>query len=389
MEVVPINTAADLQPLGAAEHASLPPSHLTALDGLRGFACLCVVAYHCYNYGPSIPWPTLTVGMRRWTPTHFLAYGYMGVEMFFVLSGFCLAYPFFRHSSAGFDWKRYFLHRVRRIYPAYWGALLLLSMLALIISHLHIPTLTNSNVLVMPSFGRSLLSIINPETYLNGSFWTLKVELRWYILLPFLLILHRKIKSLGLVAVAVAVSLLYAETLGQNPNSRMSTLLSSLPIFLPLFVGGIWVAQIKAANTPDRIEQFLIRSARWGIVVALGLVALWAPVHSEEGIHFNRVVPGGLLAFFLLLLSLYDPVFRKLLTWRPLVSIGLFSYSLYLIHQPIIMLFSAVTRPLHWSGAIQFFFFQVAVFLFCIMFGFLFFQLAEKPFIRHTRSTER
>ena len=72
-----------------------------------------------------------------------------------------------------------------------------------------------------------------------------------------------------------------------------------------------------------------------------------------------------------------------------MVLVGLFSYSLYLIHQRIIMLFSAVTRSLHWSGAIQFFFFQVVVFLFCIMIGFLFFQLAEKPVIRHTISTKK
>lgn len=389
MDILPINDTTVSQPLRAPENAPLPPSHVTALDGFRGLACISVVAYHCYYYGPSVAWPTLTVGARKWTPTHLFAYGYLGVEMFFVLSGFCLAYPFFRHSGIGFDWKRYLIHRARRIYPAYWGALLFLSTLAVILSRLHMTSLANSNFLVLPSLGKSLLSIINPETYLNGSFWTLKVELRWYILLPFLLILHRRIKSIGLVAVAVAVSLLYAGTLGQTPNSRMSMLISSLPIFLPLFAGGIWVAQMKAANTPDRIEQFLIRYARWGMLVALCLTAFWAPVHSEEGIHYNRVVPGGLLAFFLLLLGLYDPVFRKLLTWRPLVSVGLFSYSLYLIHQPVIMLLSAITKPFGWPEVIQFFFFQVVVFLFCIMLGFLFYQLAEKPFLRHRISMEK
>jgi len=361
-----------------------PPSHLVALDGLRGLACLTVVAYHCFYYGGRTAWPRLTAGGREWTPTHFLTYGYLGVETFFVLSGFCLAYPFLSRPERGYDWKRYFVHRVRRIYPAYWGALLLLSALAFAISHFHIRPFADSNVLTLPSLGKSCLSIVNPETYLNGSFWTLKVELRWYLLLPLLLLLHRRTKSLGLMGVAIAVSLLYSMTLGNKPDSRMSTLLSSLPIFLPLFAGGIWIAEMCATDNPSRIEKFLIRHARWGLLVALGLVAVWTPTVSENVIRYSRVVPGGLLAFFLLLLGLYDPSVRKLLSWRPLVAVGLFSYSLYLIHQPVVMLVYALTKSLGWSAPTQFLFFQVAVFSVCILLGYLFYLFAEKPFLRRT-----
>ena len=318
--------------------AAAPQPHLAAVDGLRAVACLAVVAFHCFLYGGQILWPHLSLGRRDLTLAGFLAYGYLGVELFFVLSGFCLAYPILRHPERPHDWKRYFYNRARRIYPAYWGALLLLSALAVLIAHAHVAALLESRILVLPPLRRFCLSLVNPETDLNGSFWTLKIELRWYLLLPLLLVLHRRTKSVGLMGLAAVVSVAYALTLGAHPESKISNLVSPLPLYLPLFVAGIWIAEVFALGRPTRLEAALIRHARWGAGLSCLIVWIVTPSLSEQGFHHSRVVPGGLLASFLLLLLLYDPFIRKVLSWHPPVATGLFSYSLYLIHQPLIEL---------------------------------------------------
>lgn len=364
---------------------SVSQPHIAAVDGLRAAACLAVVSFHCFYYGGRSEWPRFALGQHEFLPSHFLLYGHLGVELFFVLSGFCLAYPFFRHPDRPYDWKRYFINRARRIYPPYWGALLLLSALAVVISHTHIPALVESRALQLPPVRRLCLSFINPETDMNGSFWTLKVELRWYLLLPLLLLLHRRTKSLGLMGVAVLVSVIYA--LAAKPGTQATNLISTLPLYLPLFVAGIWIAEMVAVGRPTRLELVLIRYARWGAVFSCVLIWLVTPPMPASDIRYDRVVPGGLLASFLLLLTLYDPALRRVLSWRPLVSIGLFSYSLYLIHQPMVEIAYAIVGPRGWPAYAEILFFQGAVPTGCVALGYLFYRVAEKPFLR--RSPQR
>ena len=380
----PTNTTLETDQLGTYQAAPVVPQpHFAAVDGLRAIACLAVVSYHCFYYGGRVEWPRLVLGRQELTASNFFLYGHLGVELFFVLSGFCLAYPFFRHPERSQDWKRYFLNRARRIYPPYWGALLLLGALALLIDHIGIGS-TASRVLVFPPIRRFCFSFINPETELNGSFWTLKIELRWYLLLPLLLLLHRRTKSLGLLGASALVCLLYTLTLGKHPGTQVTNLVGPLPLFLPLFVAGIWIAEILAVGKPTRLELALIRHARWGVVFSCVLIWLVTPASPEQVIRYNRAIPGGLLASFMLLLTLYDPIFKKALAWRPLVSIGLFSYSLYLIHQPIIELIYSVVKPLGWSASVQFLFFQCIVSTAAVVLGYLFYRVAEKPFLRRS-----
>src|SRR5690348_9263470 len=90
------------------------------VDQLRGLAALAVVVCHlsvsAYPDAPNVggePWPWLGV---------LLGFGYLGVPLFFVISGFCIHLPYARGLSAGGaapDWRRFFARRFRRLYPPY------------------------------------------------------------------------------------------------------------------------------------------------------------------------------------------------------------------------------------------------------------------------------
>src|SRR5436190_4496676 len=114
-----------------------------AVDGLRGVACLAVVLHHAYYHAGRYQWP---LGLPR-----LLSYGYLGVEIFFVLSGFCLAYPLLNTAKPAASWSTYAKRRARRILPAYWAALILLLIGSLVLTYWHVGVFSEDRLLVVPS----------------------------------------------------------------------------------------------------------------------------------------------------------------------------------------------------------------------------------------------
>jgi peptidoglycan/LPS O-acetylase OafA/YrhL len=113
----------------AAAHLKVPKPHLASLDGLRGLACLMVVCHHCWLQAGAYPVP-LAVGhvsldMGQWLFAQFN----VGVDLFFALSGFCLAAPLIRTGPSSWNWGRYLFRRCKRILPPFWIACAVLAAL--------------------------------------------------------------------------------------------------------------------------------------------------------------------------------------------------------------------------------------------------------------------
>ncbi len=205
------------------------PSHLRALDGLRGFACLAVVAHHCYFSAGRYTWP---LGLPR-----LFSYGYLGVEIFFVLSGFCLAYPLLKQPDRPDDWARYARHRVRRIFPPYWAAYLLFFALSLLIYWQQIEPLMQTRLLALPSFRQFLYTFFLVAVWFNPAFWTLTVEARWYAIFPLCIKIARRFGAGLLLLSAIIGSAVFALVENQL-SGRVRFVVGPLPLFLPLFVMG-------------------------------------------------------------------------------------------------------------------------------------------------------
>jgi peptidoglycan/LPS O-acetylase OafA/YrhL len=156
------------------------------MDGLRGIAILLVVACHGAKY---------TMDFHQGWSYHALTEGGHGVDLFFVTSGFCLAYPILRQrfdtGVIKFDVLRFYCRRIVRIVPAYWVAFLALLAVSLYIVA-HGGFVPWPAVKLPTSFGNgaSQLFFLNSATNLCGSFWTLAVEFRWYIVFPLIMWLY-------------------------------------------------------------------------------------------------------------------------------------------------------------------------------------------------------
>lgn len=277
------------------------PSHLRALDGLRGFACLAVVAHHCYFSVGQYTWP---LGLPK-----LFSYGYLGVEIFFVLSGFCLAYPLLKHPTRPDDWARYARHRLRRIFPPYWAAYLLFLVLSLLIHWQQIEPLVQTRLLSVPNLRQFLYTFPLVAVWFNPAFWTLTVEVRWYATLPFCVKIARKIGLGLLLLLSVIGSAAFAMFENQLPG-RIRFVIGPLPLFLPLFVMGIVLAAFYVRR-PTQIPSWLVPANRVALLAVIALLFWQTPAHPATDFNFHRIIPGGLLASSLMLGTLYDPFAQR------------------------------------------------------------------------------
>ena len=367
----------------AAENVTRPQARLESIDGLRGLACLMVLALHCWNQSGQPEWPRLAAGPLHLTLSHIFGYGYGGVDLFFVLSGFCLSYPIMSRPDRTVDWRQYAVNRVRRILPPYWAALIMFGAFTLLIRHYRIEPFLSTHLLEWPKTRQLVYAILLISVSFNATFWTLALECRWYFVLPLLILLWRKYSISSVIICAVLISVCSILMFRHAPLEKLAFLLTPLPTFLPLFALGMWGAKIAAAQNTTALESFLVRHIHLALVLSFILLVALAPLSPLKFFTtWERVVAWAPFLFFLLIAAVHNDKITSLLAWKPLVVVGTFSYSLYLIHEPFIDAAYRLTHHLPWSLPWQLFFYQCILFCILIGFGYLFFLAFEKPFLR-------
>ena len=184
-------------------------THFLAADILRGIAIAMVVVYHAFTpvYGHFLPWrgwfrdfsaPPSEVFMAAYP----VSFGWAGVALFFVLSGFCIHLSFLR--SSAFSLRRFFWHRFWRIVPAYFAALVALTLLT------HEPLNTPlglkqfcAHALFIQNFRANSFFGINP------SFWSIATEVQLYLLFPVLLFIRHHYGMKGCLLTTFSIGMLW------------------------------------------------------------------------------------------------------------------------------------------------------------------------------------
>lgn len=326
--------------------------HLLFLDGLRAVAALWVVLGHCHLF--SLGWTRSATLWGR--PLDLLMYLHLGVNIFLVLSGFCLALPVVRNKNRlHMRVTDYFLARAWRILPPYFVTLILIllvnSFVPLAAWGRHPAGLTydlTAPVLLSNIF---LLQDIFPTmNIINGPFWSIAVEWHLYFIFPFLILVLRRAGASALLCTGAAIALGLSLFNAVHPqlSTTIPVTVPNPPYYIFLFVLGIFAASL--AFDP-RFESIRARLQRWAWIIALVTcvplcVALWkyriidgSNVHEFfEHVHIIDPLAGVITAAFLLGMCGLHPGhwLRRIFEARPLVAIGGFSYSLYLVHVPIL-----------------------------------------------------
>lgn len=325
----------------AVEHQDYAP----ALTGLRGVAALWVFLYHAWVFSqPRLMLVNLAGTTLDFTP--LFSIGWVGVDIFFVLSGFLISMPYVR---AGFgrtvspSTVSFLRRRVLRVFPAYWVQLLLLASLG----WLGIYGLSLSPT----EFLRSAFMLFNIGPWsavkMNDVWWTLPVEFGFYLMVPLLGAFMRPSRWLWLLAGAIVWTLawrigMFQLIANQSVQAKVVTL-ESVYGRMDQFILGVAMAVL---HTRLRMRGKAL-PATWAnallIVGMLGLgILMWILHITIKGywsgnfwLFVWHTLTGVSIAAMVLGVAQGAPIGQAMFGNRPIWFVGLVSYSFYLWHYPV------------------------------------------------------
>ncbi len=339
------------------ERSGTGPGYIPAIDGLRAIAVTSVILFHLW------PWS--------------LPGGFTGVDIFFVISGYVVTGSLLgREFSSLKQLAAYFYaRRLMRIMPA----LVVMLLVTLLAAQLFIPDAWLSNSLAQVGrfafFGLSNVvlatdtdSYFGPQAAYNPftHSWSLGVEEQFYLFFPFLLWWHHRLhsgaKAVRWVAILSAFSLLLCAVLSLFAQKFAFYLI--FPRFWELGAG------MLLCLTRERWQPWAA-GRKW--LAPLGALLIAAGFAIPEGPFFP--FPGALLPVagtVLAIVAILGDTAPRVLGSRPMVAVGLLSYSLYLWHWPVFVLF-------RWTAGLHTLKLQLAALVLSVALALFSYFLVEKP----------
>lgn len=300
--------------------------HILGLDGIRGLAALFVVVHHCYVL--SCPgYPRMT---GPWW-AGWMIYGHLAVVVFILLSGFSLAVaPAARGWRLG-PLRRYAHRRAWRILSAYWPALgFSFAMAWLFVPQPGEAPLAARSAVVYGLLLQDVTGAPSP----NGAFWSIAIEAQLYVVLPLLFLLVRRAGLLAMLLVVSAPVLVVGTFAPSVPALDLFTRFTPQLAFG--FAMGVWAAGLAAEQGRSAIAWGWLALA--AAVPPVVMIYLQGSVWAVE--HYFWVDLAVAPAVALLLTALARGRARPagaVLDVAPLRRLGAFSYSLYLVHAPVVV----------------------------------------------------
>ena len=303
---------------------SLTKSHYRPdIDGLRALAVLAVLVFHID--------PRLLPG------------GFLGVDVFFVISGFLITSIIAREIQAGdFSFARFYERRIRRIVPALVVMLVATTLAALVWwwpadleaygKALKYVMLSLGNVHFLDAFQDYFNDEARRAPLLHT--WSLAVEEQYYFVFPILLFsLFRRLRS-GRLVLLILTAVLFL-SLGLCIWRGIESPMASF-FLLPFRAWEMLVGSFLAMS-PFKVsdEKSASREGLIGLFLVLGSFVFFAEKRFVPGLS---ALPSCLGAALLLRSGARaESVVARILSWKPLVFVGLISYSVYLWHWPLIV----------------------------------------------------
>ncbi|MFE2445203.1 acyltransferase family protein [Streptomyces melanosporofaciens] len=294
------------------------PVRLRALDGLRLLAALMVAAYHyggrdgeiaqAWGSSPRAQFPTLS---------STFAYGCLGVQIFFVISGFVICM-----SGWGRPLRSFFASRVSRLYPAYWVAIILVTAV------FALPWVTYKAV--SPSDALVNLTMLQQPLGVDrvlGVCWTLWAELRFYALFALFVVLPGATRHRVVLFCAVWT---LGSAFAEAANLPLLDVVL-MPEYSSYFIGGMGIYLL---------HRFGHDALSWGIIGISFLIGqhyairdLWHPANIDAFSYRSAAAIIGVVAFGYVAVTLIALGKLNWANWRWLTVAGALTYPFYLVHE--------------------------------------------------------
>jgi peptidoglycan/LPS O-acetylase OafA/YrhL len=362
-------------------------TYVPQIDGLRFLAIIPVLFWHSglrgfRNYDQAATPSGAETLVMQWLP-----HGHVGVDLFFFISGYIIAFPFLSGHPPRIG--KFFGRRLLRIEPPYFlvliGCFLLLALSGYAPSHA--PSFHRTDAPLWQSLAASLVyahgMIFNAPPRLNPPAWSLEVEVQFYLISPIilglLLKLKHRIRRVAILLATIAAWLGSSAILGADLESvhRWTLLGHAWPFLL-----GMLICDFATEASP------FAKPTRWvfDVTFLLGLVCMAASGHYEERVHgfLEHALRDGVRA--LCILAIYYGAARgtigRRVTGAPWIAlIGGACYSIYLTHVPLMQVISEVVfRLVQPTSLLQAWAIAFGVLIpVAIAAGLVFYALIERP----------
>ena len=307
---------------------------LNVLDGLRGIAIALVVWYHAW----------LVTGLNAGALNFVAEAGFLGVDLFFFISGFCLFYPYARGMVEGRPLpttSHFFMRRAAKIVPSY---LLALVVFAAVYRDRFV---SPQDAVVQVVSHLTFLHTLDPATFggISGPLWTIGVEVQFYAVFPLVCIAFRRapiLAYLGLVAIAEG----YRLGLAAMHLDSTFWAFNQLPAYLGIFGSGMFAAYVVTAlrsEVTPRERRALSVVSLSAAVLAVVFLAQVSWIDRTAGIdacyawlNAHRIAIGPLWFTLAVSSALAVRPWRRVVGMRPLVFLSIISYNLYLWNLEIV-----------------------------------------------------
>lgn len=373
---------------------------IRGLDGLRALAALSVYGVH-FNQIVRVDYHIGPFDLYR-----LLVNGDHGVSLFFTLSGFLLGLPFWRAMEAGKplpSLKGYFVRRCARIIPSYYIALTSL----IVLSSLYKMPGALADILLHYSFLFTLteFSIFS----INPPFWSIAVEMQFYLLLPCIFVFLRRWPAwkgvIGLLVMSLAAYFLHFLLAGSisriiawpfqpwltwvHPYGAVLT--HSLFAFVPHFFLGLTAGwgYLQISNKQTSYHAKIKGAAElvfWFSLVSILVIlstGLEEVIQIPHGRYSLPVVP--LLLTALILSAPFSGFAGQCLVSFPLCLLGTLSYGIYLYHYPCLSQVDKYMAKFNMDAAEHWLLFALLSFLLTVLIAVVSFIVIERPLLRAAR----
>ena len=309
----------------------LPYARYRLLDAFRGMAILWIVVFH------------LLISVSDTAGFIFgsiIKNGFLGVSVFFVISGYGIAASHFSHSPSA---HVFLIRRLTRIYPCYWWSLLFAAFIIPLLQELVLAFKTHSFTFLWPYTFFDLIQVITLTKVFSASSWGLNTAFDpyngpvWYL------------------AVIVQIYVFVALCVHMRRHTfvllyclYISSLLTYVPSIKNLLPYGIFIPYFAQCFIGYIVYQLLRRDTSFHQKVIVASVSLFPLIiiyiFAVNDVHYLSLSCATISGFVFLLLHRYDAQCERLLIFRVFYILGMFSYSLYLLHFPLRILGSMIAK---------------------------------------------
>lgn len=320
------------------------PERWRTLDGVRAIAILLVIPHNAdiYPADPGSLWPLAMIASLGW----------IGVQLFFVLSGFLITGQLLDATGSPHYFRDFYLRRALRILPLYY--------LTLVVGLILLPALSSA-----PSLASSehtgqvwlwlfLIKWVQPfGQTIHGfeHFWSLAVEEQYYLAWPFVVLVYRESGLLRACFAAVALAVVTRTALLLSGTPHEANYMFTVCRMDALALGAIAALLVRRPATAERIADrgnlVLLLAA-----LGLGLLALATHVYSTSD-PLMQILGYSLLAVGfaagILVLAAREQTERgtwleRVLAIAPLRAVGRYSYAMYVFHLPLVIALTPAIR---------------------------------------------